>query len=54
MKEFILHLEALPCPWRILLTLDEFAHIGCHLIVVLNVIISILEIMELILILSML
>lgn len=51
--EFILHLEAFSCPWGILFTLVELTHIR-NLVAVLDVVITILEIVKFVFILSLL
>jgi hypothetical protein len=45
MKELIFDLESLPCPWRVLLALDEVVELR-NLIVVFDVVIAVLEVME--------
>lgn len=51
MKKFIFYLESLSCSWRVLLALCELGHIRRCLVMILDIVISILEVMELVCIL---
>jgi hypothetical protein len=45
MEELIFDLESLPCPWGVLLALDEVVKLR-NLIVVFDIVIAVLEVME--------
>ena len=48
MKKLILHLESLSCSRGVLLALGEFGHIRRRLVMILDIVISFLEVMELV------